>query len=119
MSTPGDNAEISASALSKEELIAALDIDLNLCDEEAGDNGLIHSYSRWKAIKAAYRKMQDMSWNGPKPVIVSTISHLFHFIYNLFRTYATRFIICYCLYLHVSNPESEYGASQLLTSDSR
>ena len=52
-------------------------------------------------------------------VIVSTISHLFHFIYNLFRTYAAHFIICYYLYLHVLNPESKYGTSQLLTSDSR
>jgi hypothetical protein len=71
---PGDVAEISASALSKEELIAALDIDLDLCDEEAGDNGLIHSYSKWKAIKAAYRKMQGMSWNGPKPTYGTIIA---------------------------------------------
>ena len=71
---PGDVAETSTSALSKEELIATLDIDLDLCDEEAGDNGLIHSYSKWKAIKAAYRKMQGMTWNGPKPTCYDFLS---------------------------------------------
>lgn len=60
-------AEANASALSKKELIAALDIDPDLCDEDAGDKGLLHSYCKWRAIKAAYKKLQGMSWNGPKP----------------------------------------------------
>lgn len=34
----------NASALSKKEPITALDIDLDLCDEEAGETGLLHSY---------------------------------------------------------------------------
>ena len=68
------DAENSASAMSKNELIAALDIDLDLCDEEAGDKGLLHSYSKWKAIKAAYKKMQGMSWNGPKPTYGTIIA---------------------------------------------
>ena len=69
-----DVAENSASALSKNELIAALDIDPDLCDEEAGDTGLLHSYSKWKTIKAAYKKMQGMSWNGPKPTYGTIIA---------------------------------------------
>jgi len=73
-STSADVAEVNASALSKEELITALDIDLNLCDEDAGDKGLLHSYRKWKAIKAAYKKMQGMSWNGPKPTYGTIIS---------------------------------------------
>src|ERR1700679_1700728 len=68
------DAENSASAMSKNELIAALDIDLDLCDEEAGDKGLLHSYSKWKAIKAAYKKMQSMTWNGPKPTYGTIIA---------------------------------------------
>lgn len=73
-STSADVAEANASAPSKKELITALDIDLDLCDEEAGDKGLIHSYRKWKAIKAAYKKMQGMSWNGPKPTYGTIIS---------------------------------------------
>ena len=73
-STSVDVAEINASALSKEELIAVLDIDHDLCDEEAGDKGLLNSYSKWKAIKAAYKKVQTMSWNGPKPTYGTVIA---------------------------------------------
>lgn len=73
-SLSADTAEMNASALSKKELIAALDIDQDLCDEEAGDKGLLDSYCKWRAIKAAYRKMQGMSWNGPKPTYGTIIS---------------------------------------------
>ena len=44
------DAEINTTALSKEELISALDIDLDLCDEEAGDKGLINSYSTFSDL---------------------------------------------------------------------
>ena len=71
-----DVAEVNTSALSKEELISALDIDVDLCDDKAGDKGLVHSYNKWKAIKAAYRKVQGMSWSGTKPTY-STIISLF------------------------------------------
>ena len=73
-STSLDVTEVNASALTKKELITALDIDPDLCDDEAGDKGLLHSYSKWKAIKAAYSKMQSMAWNGPKPTYGTIIS---------------------------------------------
>ena len=83
-----DVAEVNASAITKKDLITALDIDPNLCDEEAGDKGLLNSYSKWKAIKAAYKKMQGMSWNGPKPtygmiiaLFVSTSMFYSHYKY--------------------------------------
>ena len=52
-------------------------------------------------------------------VIVILFPISVYFVDNSFWTYAARFIICYCLYLHALIPESEYGTSQLLTSDSR
>ena len=62
------DSEANASALTKVELITALEIDPDLCDDDNTDKGLIRAYAKWKAIKAAYKKLQAMAWNGPKPM---------------------------------------------------
>src|SRR5277367_6469273 len=66
-STPVDS-EADASALTKVELITALEIYPDLCDDDNSDKDLIRAYAKWKAIKSAYKKLQAMAWNGPKPM---------------------------------------------------
>jgi benzoyl-CoA reductase/2-hydroxyglutaryl-CoA dehydratase subunit BcrC/BadD/HgdB len=73
MSTPVD-VEDEGSALAKEELIAALEINCELCDEDITDKGIIGAYAKWKAINIAYKKMQAMTWNGSKPTYGAIIS---------------------------------------------
>jgi hypothetical protein len=71
----GFEADTKAStASSKEELIAALEIDPKLCSDENTDKGLILAYAKWKAITEAYKKMQTMIWQGPKPTYATIIS---------------------------------------------
>jgi hypothetical protein len=77
------------SASTKDELIAALDINPELCGDENTDKGLINAYAKWKAITEAYQKMRGMEWTGTKPtygriinLFVSTsmfYSHYKHF----------------------------------------
>ena len=69
-STPVD---AEADALTTDELIAALEINPDLCNEDNSDKGLIYAYTKWKAITEAYKKMQTMTWNGPKPTYSAII----------------------------------------------
>src|SRR5277367_6245156 len=62
------DSEGDASALTKVELITALEIDPDLCDDDNTDKGLICAYAKWKAIKTAHKKLQAMVWNGPGPM---------------------------------------------------
>ena len=82
------DVELDASNLTKSELIAALQIDSDLCDEDNTDRGLICAYMKWKAIKAAYKKLQTMAWSGTKPnysniiaLFVSTSMFYSHYKY--------------------------------------
>jgi len=82
------NSEADASALTKVELIAALVIDPDLCDDDNPDKGLIRAYAKWKGIKAAYKKLQTIAWNGAKPtygviiaLFVSTSMFYSHYKY--------------------------------------
>jgi hypothetical protein len=82
------NSEADASALTRVKLIAALEIDPSLCNGDYTDEGLICAYAKWKAIKAAYQKLQTMAWNGTKPtygviiaLFVSTSMFYSHYKY--------------------------------------
>jgi hypothetical protein len=68
------DAGASSSALSKSDLILALDIDPLLCDDNNSDKGLILAYAKWKAIQDAYKRLQAMVWHGTKPNYGSIIS---------------------------------------------
>ena len=58
----------------KDELIAALDINSELCGEDHTDKGLTAAYAKWKAITEAYKKMQTMNWVGTKPTYGTIIA---------------------------------------------
>jgi hypothetical protein len=84
------DSEAGASALTKVKLIAALEIDSNLCDDNSTDKGLICAYVKWKAIKAAHQKLQTMARNGPKPtygVIIALFvsTSMFYSYYKYFK----------------------------------
>lgn len=62
-----------ATASTKDELIAALDINPELCGDDT-DTGLIVAYAKWKAITEAYQKMRAMEWVGTKPTYAKIIN---------------------------------------------
>jgi hypothetical protein len=73
MSAPLSVVVEASNASTKQELIALLGIDPELCGDDPSDRGLIFAYARWKAIDEAYKKAQSMTWNGSKPTYTTII----------------------------------------------
>jgi hypothetical protein len=92
MSTPVSVVVEASNASTKQEFIALLEIDSELCGDDSSDRGLIFAYARWKAIDEAYKKAQSMTWNGSKPTY-TTIIGLFlstSMFYSHYKKYFTR-----------------------------